>query len=73
MKVFAGVALIAAALAVGGCQSTGGSIDPALVDWCATNGFGRPGQAGFDDCARRYSMAGRGEQLDKRLVGANGT
>lgn len=73
MKVFMGVALVAAAMALGGCQATGGSIEPALVDWCAQNGFGRPGQPLFDDCAERYSIAGRGEQLDRRAVGANGT
>jgi len=73
MRLFVGVALVAAAMALGGCQSTGGSIDPALLSWCAQNGFGRPGQPHFDDCARQYSMDGRGEQLDKRAIGANGT
>ncbi|MEQ9642655.1 MAG: hypothetical protein RIM84_21700 [Alphaproteobacteria bacterium] len=73
MRTFAIAALVAMAAALAGCQSTGSGVDPALSDFCTQNGFGRPGDANYERCLIDKSMGGRGEQLDKREIGANGT
>lgn len=73
MRMLTAAALVVASLAMAGCQSTGGGPGPALVDYCKQYGFGRPGDANFEQCLIDNSLSGRGEQLDKRAVGANGT
>ncbi len=73
MRTIAVAALVAAAAALAGCQSTGSGVDPALANYCAEHGYGRPGDKNYEDCLIRNSFGGRGLELDKRQIGANGT
>jgi hypothetical protein len=73
MRVFAGLALAAVAMAIGGCQSTGGVVDPRLTSFCSSSGFGQPGDALYNQCLIDYSMGGRGTDFDPRAAGRIGT
>lgn len=73
MRTLAVAMLAAVAAALAGCQSTGNGVEPALAEYCTQSGFGHPGDASYQQCLIDNSMSGRGEQLDKRAIGANGT
>ena len=73
MRLFAGVALVAGAMLIAGCQSTGGGVDTRLAGFCKSNGFGSPGDRLYEECLVQHSLGGRGETFDPRTAGQNGT